>query len=317
MESNILKNVVILMPNISLWTGRKTLKPEDLKLASGDSLPPHKLASLGSKKVMDPEALAPFAKFKGQALKACLAVGTRFLGGYAIPIGKVHELMAELVNIESKFKEAKVKFLSEYDQAVVEWKRENPGWEAIIASSVESLQYVESQMQFSVQTFHINPVEGFEEGLEKEIGCLADQLRREIQQQARTAWDSSYAGKLEVGQKAVRPIISMLDKIEGLTFLEPRLNELVMGIRVTIESLPKKGVIKGADFASLCGVMHLLGQIPEAKHISENPLGEFMEMEEEINESTAMVAEASNISQPNTKTPSYNKAPDNQVSLWF
>ncbi len=316
MESNILKNVVILMPNISLWTGRKKLSPEDLKLASGDSLPPHKLASLGSKKVMDPEALAPFAKFKGQALKACLSIGTRFLGGYAIPIGKIHELMAELSHIESKFKEAKVKFLSEYDGAVAEWKRENPGWESIITRSVESLQYVESQLQFSVQTFHINPVEGFEDGLEREIGCLADQLRREIQQQARAAWDSSYAGKVEVGQKAVRPIMSMLEKIEGLTFLEPRLRELVGGIRATVSSLPEKGVIKGADFAALCGVMHLLGQIPEAKHIAENPLAELMEMEEEINESTIMAKEANTASQTTTKIPSYKKGSE-QVALWF
>jgi hypothetical protein len=135
---------------------------------------------------------------------------------------------------------------------------------------VESLEYVRRQLAFCVQTFNINPVEGHETGLETEINGLADQLRHEVRQQARLTWDSSFKGKLEAGQKAVRPIRSMLEKIEGLVFLEPGLNELVTGIRSTLVNLPKTGPIKGGDFAALCGVIHLLGNIPEAREIAEN-----------------------------------------------
>jgi hypothetical protein len=103
------------------------------------------------------------------------------------------------------------------------------------------------------------------------VNGLAGQLRREVRQQAKAAWDSSFHGKLEVGQKAVRPVRAMLEKIEGLVFLEPGLNELVSGIRLTLAALPKTGPIKGKDFAALCGAIHLLGNIPEAKEIAENP----------------------------------------------
>ena len=121
-----------------------------------------------------------------------------------------------------------------------------------------------------MQTFNINPVEGHKTGLDTEINGLADQLRHEVQQQARMTWDSSFSGKTEVGQKTVRPLRAMLDKIEGLVFLEPGLNELVTGIRSTLTGLPKTGPIKGGDFAALCGVIHLLGNIPEARQIAEN-----------------------------------------------
>ena len=266
---NILDNIAILVLSVSLWTGRKQLRQEDLKLADGSELPPHKLASLGSKRVMDPAALAPFATFKRRAERTVLSVGTRFLGGYAVPVEKLDELMTQLDIVKDEFTIAKSEFLAEYDQAVQDWKAQNPGWEEVIASAVEILEYVERQLDFRVQTFNINPVDGHETGLDTEINGLAEQLRHEIQQQARMTWDGSFRGKLEVGQKTVRPLRAMLEKIEGLVFLEPALNELVTGIRSTLATLPKTGPIKGGDFAALCGVIHLLGNIPEAREIAE------------------------------------------------
>jgi len=270
-QDQILKNISIIVLSVSLWTGRKKLRPEDLKLADGSELPPDKLATLGSKRVMDPSALAPFATFKRRAERAVLGVGTRFLGGYAVPMERLKILMGDLAEIGREFDEAKESFLAEYDTAVEEWIAENPGWESVIRNAVEDIGYVRTQLSFSVQTFTINPVEGHENGLATEVNGLADQLRHEVRQQALATWDSSFRGKLEVGQKAVRPIRAMLDKIEGLVFLEPGLNELVTGIRLTLSGLPKTGPIKGRDFAALCGAIHLLGNIPEAREIAENP----------------------------------------------
>ena len=270
-QDNILENISILILSVSLWSGRKKLRPEDLRLADGSELPPDKLATLGSKRVMNPAALTPFASYKSRAERAVLSVGTRFLGGYAVPVGKLNALMAELEEIRLTFDETKESFLAGYNREVEEWIAENPGWENVIRNAVEDVDYVRAQLSFSARTFYINPVEGHESGLEEEVNGLAGQLRREVRQQAKAAWDCSFHGKLEVGQKAVRPVRAMLEKIEGLVFLEPGLNELVSGIRLTLAALPKTGPIKGKDFAALCGAIHLLGNIPEAKEIAENP----------------------------------------------
>lgn len=268
---NILENIVIITLNVTLWSGRKKLRPEDLKLSDGSELPPDKLASLGSKRVMDPEALAPFGKYKRRAEREVLAVGTRFLGGYAVPIEKLDHLMPKLEAIQKKFEETKEEFLAEYDQAVDDWVAENPGWGEVIRRAVEDVAYVRRQLSFSVQSFNISPIEEHATGLEAEVNGLADQLRHEVRQVARSTWDSSYQGKIEVGQKAVRPVRAMLEKIEGLVFLEPGLHGLVDGLRAVLAALPKTGPIKGADFAALCGALHLLGNIPEAREIAENP----------------------------------------------
>jgi hypothetical protein len=214
---------------------------------------------------MKPEALAPFAAFKRQAERVVLAAGTRFLGGYAIPDSKINDVMAKLDDIKTNFIKAKAAFLLEYDTEVAAWIDDNPGWENVIRQSIESISYVERQLQFSVQTINLSPVKSHTRGLQQEVNSLAGQLRHETQVAARQAWDASFKGNAEVGQKAVRPIRALLEKIEGLVFLEPELAELVDGIKNVLDALPKHGAIKGADFAALCGVMQLLGDIPDTE----------------------------------------------------
>ena len=261
----ILKNIVFVNLSISQWTARKKLKIEDLKRVDGSQIPPDRLASLGSKRVMKPEALAPFAAFKRQAERVVLAAGTRFLGGYAIPDSKINDVMAKLDDIKTNFIKAKAAFLLEYDTEVAAWIDDNPGWENVIRQSIESISYVERQLQFSVQTINLSPVKSHTSGLQQEVNSLAGQLRHETQVAARQSWDASFKGNAEVGQKAVRPIRALLEKIEGLVFLEPELAELVAGIKNVLDALPKHGAIKGADFAALCGVMQLLGDIPDTE----------------------------------------------------
>ena len=82
--TQITDQLTLVMLDIRIWSGRKKLRPEDLRL-SGDEIPPEDLVSLGSKRVCDPESLKAFYRLKQSAERACLRVGTRFLGGFAIP----------------------------------------------------------------------------------------------------------------------------------------------------------------------------------------------------------------------------------------
>ena len=81
----ILERVVLVKVEANIYGARKKLKKEDLVLADGSKLPPEDLASLGSKRLLDPEQLTVFNRLKKEAERICLRVGTRFLGGFAIP----------------------------------------------------------------------------------------------------------------------------------------------------------------------------------------------------------------------------------------
>ena len=81
---------------------------------------------------------------------------------------------------------------------------------------------------------------------------------------AKETWKRSYQGQREVTLKALRPIHTMVRKIEVLVFLEPALNELVEGIKETLGNMPNKGPIKGRQLAEACGILAVLGDIPDA-----------------------------------------------------
>ena len=85
MSIQTLDKLLICHIDCSIWSGRKKLRPEDFRLANGSQLPPKDVASLGSKKICDPEALANFERLKKEAQRLCEQVGVRFLGGYAVP----------------------------------------------------------------------------------------------------------------------------------------------------------------------------------------------------------------------------------------
>ena len=63
----ILDRVVLIKVDANIYGARKKLKKEDLMLASGSKLPPEDLASLGSKRLLDPDKLSVFNRLKKEA----------------------------------------------------------------------------------------------------------------------------------------------------------------------------------------------------------------------------------------------------------
>ena len=63
-DIRILDNLLALNLNVSLWSARRKMSQEDL---GGAELPPEDLASLGSKRIADPENLKVFGTLKARA----------------------------------------------------------------------------------------------------------------------------------------------------------------------------------------------------------------------------------------------------------
>ncbi len=258
---NILNQIVVIMLNISLWSGRKKLRPEDLATngIEADKLPPGTLASLGTKRIIAPEALNPFTALKKEAERICLAKGVRFLGGFAIPKENIDGLVEELKVIKQRFQETKEKLLSDYDKEIAKWIAENPPeWASVIRAAIEPVSTIDQAMHFNFAPVVIGSPEGMEDdnaGLDEETDGLLGQLFHEIRMQAKTAFEASFVGRKEVTRKALRPIMSMRDKLQGLSFLDPEIAEAIQGIDQVIEKVPKTGPITGSDLDMIAGLV--------------------------------------------------------------
>jgi len=260
-KPTVLNNIFAIHLDINIWSARRKLNPEDF---SHGTLPPEQLASLGSKKICDPKELKIFGTLKSRAVSLLDKTGVRFLGGFAIPEDKAGYITSELQVIADEFYAAKSAFMTNYDSAVKSWIKSNPGWEKVISSSVVDASYVSNRIAFGWQTFKVVSPTAKDNKLQTGLHCEVENLGRtlfdEVAKVAREAWNKTYLGKKEVTRKALSPLKTIMTKMNGLHFIEPRVLPVANLIRFAIDSIPSRGGIRGTDLLMLQGLVSLLMQ---------------------------------------------------------
>ena len=262
-DMQVLDSLLALNLDISLWSARKKLQAEDF---GGATLPPEDLASLGSKKIADPESLRIFSTLKSRAFNFLDRHGVRFMGGWAIPEAKADIIIRELMNIRDLFLEEKERFLAGYDESIQAWVEKHDSWGDIIRNSTVSSDYVRSRIDFRWQLYKVAPVMQhadnavvLEAGLAEEVTNLGNTLFAEIAKEAADIWKRVYDGKTEVTHKALSPLRTLHSKLVGLAFVEPHVMPAADIIKAALDRIPtKKGCITGADLLLLQGVVSML-----------------------------------------------------------
>jgi len=259
-DVTVLKQLTALRLDVSIWSARKKLTPADFGTLA---LPPEKLASLGSKRVCNPEDLRIFATLKSRAITLLDRHGVRFLGGWAIPETSTRPVISALETIAADFTTAKDAFLARYDEAIREWISTNPGYETLIAGSVVGVDTVRARLSFAWQMFKVVPPKKdgkIDAGrpLLNAVAGLGSTLFGEVAKVADDAWHNSYAGKIEVSSKALSPLRGLRHKLAGLSFVEPRVAPMVDLLDAALAVVPDKGPINGGDLVMLQGLVCLL-----------------------------------------------------------
>jgi hypothetical protein len=259
----VLDHLVVVQLDIHIWTARKKLTPADL---GGAELPPEDLASLGNKRICNPEDLKTFGMLKARAASLLDRNGIRFLNGWAIPETCLDAISADLAAIRDEFLQAKEDFLRRYDQSVRDWIAQHPQWSGIIAASTVGEDYVRSRIGFRWRMFQIQPPapsDAMRDDLDSEVAGLGSTLFDETAKAASEAWRHCYAGKTEITRKALSPLKAIHDKLMGLTFVEPRVAPVAALLDTAFKSVPKRGAITGSILIMLQGLVALL-QSPDA-----------------------------------------------------
>lgn len=274
----ILDRVVLVKVEANIYGARKKLKKEDLVLADGSKLPPEDLASLGSKRLLDPDRLTVFNRLKKEAERICLRVGTRFLGGFAIPCESAAGITLELERIAQDFANAKAEFLAGYDAAVTEWVVRHPEFAGIIEQAVDSVEFVSTRLSFDYLIVTVGvpealPAEDLAR-LETKIGSLSEQMFYEISVEANLLIEQSLLGKDQVTRNALRPIRRMRDKLDGLGFLDYRVAPVVGTIDALLARIPDKGAITGSILQEILATTMLLADPDKTRRHGEGLLAE-------------------------------------------
>ncbi|WGS85136.1 DUF3150 domain-containing protein [Methylomonas sp. UP202] len=272
----ILDRMVLVKVDANIYGARKKLKKEDLVLADGSKLPPEDLASLGSKRLIDPDKLTVFNRLKKEAERICLRVGTRFLGGFAVPVESAASITAELERIALDFAAAKTEFIAGYDAAVTDWVVRHPEFAGIIEQAVDSVEFVSTRLSFDFLVVSVGLPESLPPAdvarLDSKIGSLSEQMFYEISVEANQLIEQSLLGKEQVTRNALRPIRRMRDKLDGLGFLDHRVAPVVSTIDDLLARIPNKGAIEGPILQEILATAMLLSDPDKTRRHGEGLL---------------------------------------------
>ena len=310
----ITDRIVLVMLSISIWSGRKKLRPEDLHLSDGE-IPPEELVSLGSKRICDPDALKGFSRIKQSAERACLRVGTRFLGGFAVPQDQADDLAAKLDALRAEFDGEVTTFLTSYDYALEQWIRTLPEFEGPIRRAIEPAAVVGGRLRFGFQLVEIKPAE--QAGtLVEEVQQLGNGIFSEIEQMARDL-EGSFEGKDKLHRRALGTFNRIRDKLACLSFIDPRIQPVVDSIDDWLGRLPSTSPIEGAIFNEGMGLALLLS---DAERMARHGAGQLeVQTETEPDQFADLDAEFESLFETDTEevTPTTDNTPETEASFFF
>jgi hypothetical protein len=282
--THVTDRITLVMLNVAIWSGRKKLRAEDLQL--GTEVPPEELVSLGSKRVCDPESLRIFHRIKKGAERTCLQVGTRFLGGFAVPHAHAESIAETLAALKVEFDTETRSFLAGYDRALEDWISNLPAWEEPIRRAIEPAEVVGTRLRFGYQIVRIAPAE--QPGtLEEEVQGLGDGIFAEVEQMAREL-EGSFEGKEKLHRRALGTFRRIREKLACLSFVDRRIQPVVDTLDDWFARLPD-GPIEGPIFNEGMGLALLLS---DAERMARHGAGQWAVQQDGVPNDSDMESDA-------------------------
>jgi Protein of unknown function (DUF3150) len=253
---------------IRCWSGeKKASRDNDIQLGANGKMPPQKLLDIGRKKIFPPTALDPLMSRRKSAERACLAEGTRFMGGFAIPDSAVEDVVFKLDSIKSDFYAKLAVFLADFERNKQAWITDNTEFAHIIQDQVPDRETVEKAFEFTFMLYKMNPLEGFEPD-ENEI---ANQVLHEIGLTCKEISDRMLDRKRSISGKNLSEHLNpLIKKMDTLSFGNGRLLTVVNEFIALQKTIPMEFIDQDhptfghvLTFLSMCADSHKLEKLIE------------------------------------------------------
>ncbi|KAA1173234.1 DUF3150 domain-containing protein [Marinobacter salinexigens] len=253
------------------WSGeKKASRDSDIRLGTDGNMPPQKLLDLGRKKIFPPKALDPLLSKRKSAERACLAEGTRFMGGFAVRDEAIDDVVAKLETVKAGFESALQQFLNDFDRNKEDWIAENEEYAHIMRDQVPDRETVASAFKFEFKLYKMQPLEGFEPD-EAEI---ADQILHEVGLSCREMSDRLLERKRAIGGKTLcKQLDPLVTKLDTLSFGNGRILRVLGEFRALCSSIPAERIDQ--DHPVFGRVLTFLTMCSDDKKLERIVSGEF------------------------------------------
>ena len=255
-DIKIADKMLCIAPDIRIWSARTKMQVEDFGDAK-DDLPPSDIAKLGTKLLIDPAKLRPFAMYKSRVTSLLSRHGVPFMpGSWLIGADAAGAINKALTQIQAEFNQAKQDFMAEYDGICAAWLNEHAEHSDMLRNSMASPDYVRSRISFSWRAFALRMTRN--SNIREELEHLADNVFVDIAKDAKTVQREVFTDRDVVTQKALNPVRTLAEKLRGLAFIHPQVAHAAYLTQECLASMPTKGNIEGTDLGLMLALLALL-----------------------------------------------------------
>lgn len=254
------------------WGGeKKASRDNDIHLGTDGKLPPQKLLDLGRKKVFPPQALDPLMNKRKAAERACLAEGTRFMGGFAVPDDAIEGLKPKLDEIKEMFYSDLQVFLADFERNKEAWinDEENREFAHILRDQVPDRETVAESFHFSFKLYKLQPLEGFSPDEDE----VANQILHEVGLTCKQMSDRMLDRKRSIsGKNLSEQLDPLVKKLDTLSFGNGRILKVLNEFFALQKAIPMEIIDQDhptfgqvLTFLSMCADSNKLERIIEGQ----------------------------------------------------
>lgn len=219
--ADILTNSTVVNLDISIWTGKAQLKRTEV---DDSALPPKELATLGSKRLFDPEKLKKFGGIKSSAHALCGKYGVKFIGGWLVDNQYLQELVGKLAQYRDRWDDVLRTFLAEYQQNCQEWLIQNSQWAKILVNAMPRESEIAKRFNFGWQVFNIVPAPTGVNGdqTDAELGCVPTRAMERVAEEIAGILPCYEPGK----RRMMEPLRKVQRMCKTMSFSSPEMARL-------------------------------------------------------------------------------------------
>jgi hypothetical protein len=239
-----MSKIIVVAPEFCAYGGAHVLHRDDLGTASED-LPDAKVASLGEKRVINPELLKPFGKLRARAWARAARRGIRILDGYGQNPEWAKTVVQSIQEVCQEAQQHADHIVNNWSALVNDWANQNPKWSDMIRKSAPPREWVRDRFRFSVRAYPLGLDVLEDMGIEDnallgEMGGLGDRLVAELVDAANALW-KEFLTREKVTSRQISPLVTMQEKAETLGYLDRRAAQVGTDLGALLKTLPPKG----------------------------------------------------------------------------
>jgi len=271
---------VLIMPLLSLWSGRKHVQPEEL----GIDLPKG-VVTPGSKRIFPAKGIKPPETIKSKVHTAIEKVSVKYgRGVYCLDQEKLDDLMQTLNDLELEWNDVILELDRTYDSQFRDWLKDvDPVWQPIIQAARVPAADAVSRYRFQLSMLKIQAPDNLPGANSGILQGLRGQMYEELADMAKDAYNAMN-GKSKLTQKGKSPFRRIAEKAVAVSFIDTTARRLAAYIENTLDGLPKTGPLEGNDFDKLQALAHSLSDANRAVELAEafgQPVVEELDTKEE------------------------------------